>query len=172
MFFRRSSLIRALILFPVFFFYSLAVGIISAPASLHGVETSASNQGKETFLHYFEAAQHSVRQDSVLSWGGEINVQKECQFLTGWEPAPVFCLRLYQKEQISGRGPALVIAYKLIGFYETQDHWGEEIALIKIRRDVSDVGCKNNSCSKLWFIFSDWYLDSIEWMVPDQPEGF
>lgn len=164
MFLRRSSLITTLIFSPVYLVLSLALGIVFAPVSSHGVEAAASNQGEETFLHYFEAAQFSVHQDSALGWGSEINVQKECPFLTGRESAPVFCLRLYQKDRISDNGPSLRIVYLLIGFFESQDHWGEKIALITVRRDVVDVACANENCSKLTFLFSGWFVDSIEWI--------
>lgn len=174
MFFRKSSLITAFFVCLVYLLWGLALGIISAPVSSHGVEAAASNQRKETFLHYFEAAQFSVRQESVLGWGSEINVQKECQFLTEREPWPVFCLHLYQKDRISDKGPALRIVYLLIGYDEPQDYQGEEIALITVKRDVLDVACANENCSKLTFLFSGWFVDSIEWTnsVPDESQDF
>lgn len=98
----------------------------------------------------------------MFGWGREINVQAECQFLTQREELPVFCLQ--REEPITKDGPKVLIDYILVGFFEPNDHWGQDLANIQVKRDILDMVCANESCGKLSYLFSGWFVDSIDWI--------
>lgn len=152
--FSKKSLVRALVLSVLIVFWSLMIGIVQL---YNSNETGGEVQAAEskTFSTTFKAAEDLVKQEMG------IKVSAECNYLTGHESLPLFCLKPWGLVFVAGKRVGVYYSLdKVLGFESRQD---EDLALIYVSRQAIKVECslENKSDCQNVFAFTFWSADLV-----------
>jgi len=150
--FSKRSLARAVIFSLVICLYYLIASILLPLDPPSEAQGAVANR---TFSTTFGAASDVAREEM------RIKVSSECNYLTGRETFPVYCLEPWEQVFIAGK--KVEVYYNLVELVDCENCQGENIALIRVWRQAITIECalKNKSdCSNV-FAFTLWSANLV-----------
>lgn len=151
---RRKMISKKFVFRAMLFSFLMVFAILGFGAASSDISASKDAPAEiKTFPTTFLAAE-----DFILEEFG-VKVSAECNYLSGREKLPVYCLDPKGK---SSTGNIESRYYTLVKFSDPKDHWGKDIATIRVSRQIIKAECQKeieSPCNNRAFFSLGWFVD-------------